>query len=447
MRSMAHTKDMTAGSPAKLIFTFSLPLMLGNVFQQVYTITDSLIISRNLGVDALAALGSADWFDYMMVAVIQSLTQGFAIRMAQQYGAGETDRLRQTVAKAVVYSLLSGIVLTIAAVILVQPVLTLMHTHTEIAWMAREYLIWKFGGLLCSVLLNMTSAMLRAFGDSRTPLVSMASAALINVALDLLFVQVLDLGIGSAALATVMAQGTGGLIGLAALRKLPFLSLCRKDFQGNGAMAKDMFSLAVPMMLQNILISAGGMLVQSQVNRFELGFVAGYTAANKLYGALELAALAYGFAMVTYVGQNYGAQKYDRIRTGIRSSIQIAIVTSLAITAVIFIFSRPLIAMFLTSDSATAEAALSYGMQFLRTLAAFLPVLYILHVLRSVLQGFGDTMTPMISGIAEFCARILMAFMAVKTMGPSAMFAAEIAAWFASDCILVPSVIKRLSSL
>ena len=435
---------MTSGSPAKLIFIFAIPLMLGNVFQQVYTITDSLIISRSLGVDALAALGSCDWFDYMLISVIQALCQGFAILIAQQYGAEDYDRMQKSVAHSALYSFLSGIAVTIAALLLISPMLKMLNTPDNIAWMAREYLVWKFSGLLLSVLLNMTASILRAFGDSRTPLFSMIVSAVLNIGMDLLFVSVLNLGIGSAAFATVAAQGIGGIINYLAIRKLPFLHIAKESFAKEKVLARKMFTLAVPMMLANVLIAIGGMLVQSQVNRFDLSFIAGYTAANKLYGALELAALAYGFAMVTYVGQNYGARKYERIRKGIFSSVGIAVVTSLFITLLIYLFGRNLIAMFVTADSAEAEGAVQYGTSFLKLLASWLPVLYILHVLRSCLQGFGDTVTPMISGVAEFCARIFMAFFMIAKLGSSALFYAEIAAWFASDAILIPSLLMRM---
>ncbi len=433
---MTDTKKMTDGSPSRLIFFFAIPLMIGNMFQQIYTITDTLIISRTLGVEALSALGSADWFDYLIISIIQAAAQGCSIRMAQDFGADDTEHLLKTTAHAVVLCFGFSLLMTVFAELMINPMVHLLNTPAEIAWMTRQYLSVKFAGLLLAMLLNFTSSVLRAFGNSRTPLEAMAGAAALNVLLDLLLVRYLDFGIRGAAIATVIAQGSGGLWCLRTIRRIDFLKLKKNHFESDLPLDALLVKLSMPMMTGNLLIAFGGMIVQSRVNTFEMAFIAGYTATNKLYGLLEVAAIAYGFAMVTYIGQNCGAHEYERIRKGYRDSVLIAIGTSLVMAMIMLKWGNVLTSAFLTGNPSIVEEARMHAMHFLRILAGLLPVLYILHVSRSSLQGFGDTTTPMISGIAEFIARIVTALLISRFMGSYAMFWAEIAAWTASDAIL-----------
>lgn len=441
------TQDMTIGKPWKLILWFSIPLMIGNVFQQVYTITDSVIVSRALGINALAALGSADWFDYMIVCIVQSAAQGFAIRMAQDYGAKEQDHLHKTIAHSISLCIMITVILTVISILLIDPILLFLQTPSSIAWMTKEYLFYKFLGLFCSMLLNFTASVLRAFGNSKIPLYSTFASALINIGLDLLFVCVFDFGIAGAAVATVISQGIGGLFNIIALKDIPCMHLKRSDFNHEEGLNRQLILLSLPMILQNILISSGGLIVQSKVNTFHLAFIAGYTATNKLYGALELAAIAYGFAMVTYMGQNYGAKKYQRMREGLKAGLIIAIITGFFVGMIMIIFRKDITGIFLTGAAQEVEQANIYASEFMFILASFLPILYILYVFRSTLQGVGNTFVPMISGIAELIARIAFVYIISDYIGSSAVFYGEIAAWCASDIVLICSVVKTFRKL
>lgn len=444
---MSQTKSLTKGSPAKLIFMFALPLMLGNVFQQFYTITDSLIISRSLGMNALSALGSADWYDYMIISMIQAAGQGFAILMAQQFGAGHEEKLQKTIARSIVLTIIITVVLTIVSVGSLDLVISLLQTPSEIAPMTKEYLFFKFSGLACAMLLNYCSAVLRAFGNSRTPLYAMVLAAFVNIGLDLLFVPVLHFGIAGAATATVIAQGCGGLICLLTMLRLPCFHPNRDDYERDGALDIRLMQLCVPMMLQNIMISGGGMIIQSRVNLNPISFIAGYTATNKLYAALELAAVAYGFAMVTYIGQNSGARQYKRVRRGFRDAIGIALLTAGVIAAVIILLRYPLTNMFLSGEAEAVAAAGIYARRYLVILSASLPILYVLHILRCTLQGFGDTFTPMISGMAELAGRVATVFFTTSIIGTDAFFIAEVVAWLCSDAVMIGKLIRTLKVL
>ena len=440
---MSNTKTLTKGSPAKLIFLFALPLMLGNVFQQFYTITDSLIVSRSLGMNALSALGSGDWYDYMIITIIQSAGQGFAILMAQQFGAGQIEKLQKTIAHSIYLVVIISTLTTLISVLSLDTVIRFLNTPEQIAPMTKEYLFYKFFGLSMAMLLNYCSAVLRAFGNSRTPLLAMIMAAFVNIGLDLLFVPVLGFGIKGAAIATVIAQGCGGLVCLFTMLNLSCFHPKLSDFKTEEGLNTHLLQLCIPMMLQNIMISAGGMIVQTQVNLNSISFIAGYTATNKLYAALELCAIAYGFAMVTYIGQNSGAELYGRVRKGFKDAIGIAIGTGI----VIILFRYPVTDMFLTGESDSVQLAGMYARRYLVVLCVSLPILYVLHVVRSTLQGFGDTVTPMFSGIGELAGRVGSVFLLTPVIGTDAFFIAEVIAWIVSDCVLVGKLVRSFRKI
>ena len=444
---MSAVKSLTKGSPAKLIFLFALPLMLGNVFQQFYTITDSLIISRSLGMNALSALGSADWYDSMIISVIQSAGQGFAILMAQQFGAGDEKSLQKTIAHSLILVTIITVLATVISVGSLDLVILLLQTPSEIAPMTKEYLFFKFSGLAMAMLLNYCSAVLRAFGNSRTPLFAMVMAAFVNIGLDLLFVPVLGFGIAGAAVATVIAQGCGGLVCLLTMLKLPCFHPKKEDFGRVEGLNIRLLSLCIPMMLQNMMISGGGMIIQSRVNLNSISFIAGYTATNKLYAALELAAVAYGFAMVTYIGQNAGARQFRRVRRGFWDAVWIALFTSVLIGVTIILLRYPLTQMFLNGEGQSVVEAGMYARRYLVILNLGLPVLYTLHIARCTLQGFGDTITPMLSGIAELAGRVATVFFGTAIFGTDAFFLAEIIAWIASDGVLLGKLFTTFKAL
>ena len=441
------TMKMTEGSPSKLMMRFALPLMLGNMLQQVYIMTDTLIVSRTLGIDALAALGAADWLCYMMISVIQAVSQGFAIMLSQDFGADDRDHLHHALAHVITLSVIMTAVITTGALLLMKPLLHIMHTPMELMPTTSAYLRVIYIGLPAVMLLNFGSSVLRAFGNSKTPLYSVAISACLNVVLDLLFVKVFGFGVQGAAWATVIAQFCAGLFCIFAISKIEWLELKKDHFSKVPGMDKKLLALSGPMMMQNMVISLGGLVVQSQVNRCDLSFISGYTAASKLYGLLEMASVAYGFAIMTYIGQNYGAGLYDRMKKGIKDACIIAVITGGLIGLGMLVFGRTVTGMFLTGSGREVAAAGDTAYLFLQIMAIPLPVLYILYIVRSALQGLGDTFMPMMSGIAECAARILISIFSVYLIGETAMLVAEPAAWIAAVIILVSSLYKRMKKL
>jgi len=436
-----NTRDMTTGSPVRLILVTAIPLMLGNVFQQMYTVVDAAVVGQGVGMAALAALGSSDWFHWMWLGVVQGLAQGFAIPAAQTFGAKDYTALRRSVGAAASLGAALSVLLMLAAQLSIRPVLGFLRTPVEIRPVAEAYLRILFAGLPVVMAYNTLAATLRAFGDSRTPLIAMVIASLVNIGLDVLFVMAFRWGVNGAAIATLIAQCCACMCCLMQLRRLDFLRLHKSDFVPDRALIVRLLRLGVPVSVQNCIIAVGGMIVQTVVNPMGVTFIAGYTATNKLYGLLELAAVSYGYAMSTYAGQNLGADQAQRIRQGVRAGLVTGVVTAGIISACMFLFGDRLIGLFIEAG-AEAESAMAVALEFLRLMAAWLPVLYALHVVRSALQGLGDTFVPMLSGIAEFFMRTGSALLLPGMIGMSGVFWAEVLAWLGADCVLIPGYLR-----
>lgn len=443
----SRIKNMTEGKPISLIFTFALPLMIGNVFQQLYTVVDTMVVGNALGVGALAALGSSDWLNWLMLGLIQGFTQGFAILMARQFGANRHEELRDVVGASAILAVISAAVLLVLGQLCARPVLELLQTPQEIMDDALLYLRIIFAGVPIVMAYNYFASILRALGDSQTPLNAMIVASLVNIVLDLLFVLGFQWGIAGAAIATVIAQAGSGVFCMLRIRRIEMLKMSRENFRLGFAMAKQLLVLGFPMAFQNAVISVGGMIVQFVVNGFGVIFIAGFTATNKLYGILEIAATSYGYAMITYVGQNLGAGRTDRIREGTRAANLVAVLTSVVIGVAMFLFGRGILSWFISGTPEEINQTLQIAYYYLAVMSAGLPILYILHVTRSVIQGMGNTVLPMVSGMAEFIMRTAAAITLPLLLGETGVFYAEPLAWIGADCVLIPSYFITIKKL
>lgn len=435
----AKIKDMTGGSPLKLIVTFALPLMLGNIFQQMYTVVDTMVVGKALGVDALAALGATDWLYWMMLGMVQGVTQGFGILMAREFGAKQYETLRSVVGCSAVLSALSAVLLLAAGQLTARPILLLLQTPEEILDGALLYLRVMVMGIPIVMAYNLLATVLRSLGDGQTPLNAMIVASLINIVLDLLFVLVFRWGIIGAAVASLIAQLASSVYCLAKIRKIPFMTLKTAHFRLQPALTGRLFALGFPMAAQNAIIAVGGMIIQSVVNGYGVAFIGGFTASNKLYGVLEIAATSYGYAMITYAGQNLGAGNHARIRKGMRCAVIVAVLTSVVIAGVMLVFGRAIMGAFISGTPEEVVKATQVGYTYLAIMSICLPVLYILHVTRSAVQGMGNTVLPMVSGIAEFFMRTGGVLLLPGIMGENGVFIAEVLAWVGADLILIPS--------
>lgn len=442
-----NTKDMTSGSPARLLLFFAVPLMLGNLFQQMYTMVDTIIVGKGVGVQALASLGAADWLNWLFLGLVTGLTQGFSILMSQLYGAGQTERLRHAVGHSIVLTIWAAVLFVLIAQGGLNLFLDLMHTPEDIYAGSEIYLRIMFGGIPVILAYNLAASILRALGDSKSPLYAMIIAACINICLDLLFVMVFHWGIPGAAAATVIAQAFSFFYCFLAIRKIEILRVRKEDFRLQKDVVRRLLTLGMPVMFQNVVISVGGMVVQSVINGFGFIFVAGFTATNKLYGLLEMAAISFGFAMTTYTGQNLGANRLDRIQKGMRSAMLMAAATSFVVSAVMLIFGKIFLHLFVSGDPAQAEEVVAIAYHYLSIMSWFLVVLYALHVYRCALQGLGDTVMPMVSGIAEFLMRVGAVLLLPLLVGQEGVFYAEILAWAGAAVILITAYYLRMHML
>lgn len=433
------TKVQTQGSPWRLILLFSLPLMAGNIFQQMYTVVDTAVVGKVLGVKSLAALGAVDWLNWLTLGIIQGFAQGFSIRMAQKFGAGEYGKLRQVVTNSILLSLLCAIILTVASEGLAGAIISLLNTPDEIRPISMSYLRILFGGLPIVMVYNVAASILRALGNGRTPLIAMVVASLTNIALDFLFVMGFSWGVQGAAIATLIAQCLAALYCIWHIRRISVLQLKKEDWKIDRRLCLSLMKLGSPMAFQNTVISVGGMIVQTIINGFGVIFIAGFTATNKLYGVLEVAATSYGYAMTTYAGQNLGAGKIRRISEGMRAGLVIAMITSVIIAAAMLLFGREILSCFIDASADQSAETLQIAYRYLAIMSVFLPILYILHVTRSCIQGLGNTVLPMVSGMAEFVMRTGAALILPLLFGENGIFFAEILAWAGADFILVPS--------
>ena len=444
---MAKVKDMSCGRPCTLLIGFALPLMLGNVFQQLYTVVDTAIVGKALGVAALGALGATDWLAWMIIGMIQGLTQGFSIRMAKEFGAKNYDELRRSVAVAIILSAVGAVLLLTLSQFLALPFLRLLKTPDEVISGALLYIRYIFAGIPIVAGFNLLASILRALGDGKTPLYAMIVAALTNIVLDLLFVLVFRWGIAGAAIATLIAQAASCVFCYIHIRKLDLLKLRKEDFRSGSRLILNMLYLGTPMCLQNAIIAIGGMIIQMEVNRFGLIFLAGFTASNKLFGILEIAGSSYGFALVSYVGQNLGAGNIPRIRKGVNQGTLIAIVTSIVIGAIMLIFGHWFISCFISGSPQQVAQSTVVAYEYLAAMSIALPALYILHAYRSSLQGLGDTLMPMLSGILEFFIRTGLVFTLPRLMGERGIYIAEVSAWIGAAIMLCICYYIRIASI
>lgn len=438
---------MTQGSPLRLIITFALPLMAGNVFQQLYTVVDTAVVGQVVGVGALASLGAADWLNWMVLGIIQGLTQGFSILMAQNFGAEDHRGLSRSIGTSVTLCVISAAVLLLGSQLAAEPVLRLLNTPADIMDGALLYLRIVFGGIPVIMAYNLLASILRALGDSKTPLYAMIVAALINVVLDLLFVMGFHWGIAGAAAATVIAQFFSSVYCFRNVRRITIIRLEKGDLKPTRELTGILMKLASPIALQNAIISVGGMVVQAVINRYGMLFIAGFTATNKLYGILEIAVTSYGYAVTSYVGQNLGGGLVGRIKQGMRAATLVALGTSAVIAGAMLLFGNFFLRLFISGTPEEIDTSMQIAYHYLAIMSVCLPILYMLHIYRSALMGLGDTVVPMLSGFAEMAVRIAVALFLPMLMGQEGIFFAEVGAWTAAAILLVAAYFVRIHRL
>lgn len=431
------TKDMTSGSPMKLILGFSVPLLFGFLFQQFYNLVDTLIVGRFLGVDALAAVGATGSLNFLIIGFCMGVCNGFAIPLAHKFGAGDYRGMRAFMMNAVYLAVIFAVVMTVLTVVFCRPILELMRTPDNIIDSAYAYIVIIFAGIPATYLYNLISGVIRSMGDSRTPVVFLTLASVLNIALDLILIIVFDMGVAGAALATVISQAVSGIGCLVySLKKFEILRTDEDERRVNTSYMATLCGMGVPMGLQYSITAIGSVILQSAVNTLGSNAVASMTAGSKVSMFFCCPFDALGSTMATYGGQNVGAKKMERIREGLKSCSLLGIVYSVFAFIVLF-FAGESLAMFFV-ENAEAEVISNVHLFLIINSAFYIPLAFV-NIVRFLIQGMGYSKFAILAGVFEMVARALVGFVFVPVFGfPAACFASPVA-WIFADCFLFPA--------
>lgn len=437
-------KDMTIGSPAKQILYFSIPLLIGNLFQQFYNMADTFIVGRTLGSNALAAVGCTGGLTFLLQGFATGTTAGMSIVTAQRFGAQDEEGVKRSFAVSCLISILVTIALTIFGLLATGPLLQVLRTPAEIFDDAYRYFIFIVGGLASCMLFNLMSNAMRAVGDSISPLVFLVIACVLNIILDWTFILHLGMGVEGAAIATLVAQFLSGFLCIFYIKwKVPVLQIGMKHFKCTAEDWRLHFKLGLPMGFQSSIIALGTIVVQFALNTLGTTEIAAYTAASKLDNLGILPLMSFGIAMATYVGQNHGADKPHRIRQGIFQCSLMSIAFAIFIGVIDVCFGDSLSALFLAGDA----VAIRLSHEFLIVNGVCYSLLALLFVFRYSLQGLGYSFVPTVAGIAELVMRSICAIALTSVIGYAGTCIANPLAWIGSltplSIALIP-ILKRM---
>ncbi len=442
-QSEKKIKDLTSGKPLPLILGFGLPIFGGILFQQFYNLVDTMIVGKMLGVKALAAVGSTGSINFLIVGFCIGICNGFAIPIAQRFGAGDLSGLRRYIANSVYTSAFFAVTVTTIVCLMCRQILTWMKTPSDIIELSASYIFIIFLGIPATILYNMASGIIRSFGNSKTPLYFLIFSSVLNIILDLLLIK--PMGVRGAALATIISQAVSGVIATVFLKKhYDFLVLTSEEKKPDKTYIMKLCTMGVPMGLQYSITAIGSVILQSSVNQLGSDFVASSAAAIKvnifLYSPLD----ALGSTMATFAGQNVGAGKLDRIDEGIRDAVLLGFAYSVIGILLVVVFARQFALLFVSGEEVAIIANIR---QYLLINNSFMFLLTLVNVVRFTIQGLGFSGLAIFAGVGEMIARAMMGFFFVPLFGYVAACFASPVAWLLADLFLVPAyflIMKRL---
>ena len=442
---MNMTRDMTTGSPLKSILRFCVPLLIGNLFQQFYNLADSILVGRILGLNAFAAVGTTGALSFLILGFATGSCSGLAIPIAQSFGAGDLESVRRRTAQLVWLGLGITAVIRLICFFWTDDLLRLMNTPAEIFDDAYRYIFIVFMGVGATMLYNLSSAVLRSLGDSRTPLHFLIAAAVVNVILDIVFMKYLHCGVEGAAWATVLSQLASGIACLVYMaKKIPVLNLHHDDMKPDWKRICYMAAIGVPMGLQFAITAVGSIILQGAVNGLGAQAVAAVSAASKVHNVVAAPLETCGIAMATYCGQNLGAGQYARIRRGIWSTTAAAMIYC----ALAFVFNYSAGRGMATLFVSPSEVMILQDVQkYLVIQSVFYPMLAVIFIFRNGLQGMGYSNQAMMAGVSELIARALVSFGLVGSLGFTAVCYANPAAWLFADGVLLVLYVRVMRRL
>ena len=434
------TKDMTTGSSMKLILGFAVPLLMGMLFQQVYSLVDTIIVGRFLGVNALAAVGATGSINFLIIGFCLGLCNGFALPVAQRFGAKDYDGLRKYVGNSAVLSVIVGGTITVFTVVFCRNILQIMDTPADIIDLSYNYIVVIFAGIPATLLYNILSSHLRSLGDSVTPVAFLILSACLNIGLDLLFIVTFHWGVFGASFATVLSQLVSGVLCLVfIIIRFDILHLKRDDWRLDPAYVRNLLVMGLPMGFQYSITAIGSVILQAAVNSLGSIAVASMTAASKISMFVVCPFDALGSTMATYGGQNVGAGKLERLAKGLRSAVILGAIYSAVIFVVVYFFGENMIQIFLSPTEENAATVLVWAKEFLVINAAFYFPLALVNIVRFLIQGMGFSGFAVFAGVFEMVARTIVGLFLVPVFGFIAACFASPLAWIFADAFLIPA--------
>lgn len=436
-KSSSPAKDLTVGSPMKLILGFAFPMFLGLLFQQFYSLVDTMIVGKYLGVDPFAGVGSTGSLNFIVIGFCMGLCSGFSVPISQSFGAKDFPLLRKMMTNSVWLCTFFSVVITTLMLLFCRPVLTWMNTPENIFEYAYIYIFIIFAGIPCTILYNMTAAILRALGDSKSPIIFLAISSAINIGLDLLLIIVFRMGVDGAALATVVSQGVSGVISIIYIKKkFDILAMEKGDWKLERHLAGKLTGVGIPMGLQYSITGIGSVILQTAVNGLGSIYVASMTAGSKINIFLACPFDALGQTMAPYAGQNIGARKLDRVGKGLRAACIIGFIVSGLMVIVVKLFGDQLTMLFLDEKD---PVIMQNSTQFLIIVSAFYCLLTLVNTVRFTIQGMGFSSLAIIAGVMEMIARGIAGMLLVPAFGYLGACYSSPLAWLLADAFLIPA--------
>lgn len=431
--------DMTKGNPFSLIGKFIVPLIIGNIFQQLYNMVDTIIVGQAVGVCALAAVGATGTIMFLILGFMQGLTAGFTVITAQKFGAKDYTAVRKSVGNATILSVIVTVLATSISILGMNKLLQMMHTPDDIFNLSYEYITIICLGMGCNILYNLLSSILRAVGNSKVPLYFLVLSAVLNVILDLIMIVNWKMGVAGAAWATVIAQGISGILCIVYIvKKVPLLHVRKQDFRLDLNYAKNQMGIGIPMALQFSITAVGTILVQGALNMLGSTVVAAYTAAGKVQQLFMQPFLAMGMTMTTYSAQNRGINDIMRIKKGVKAANIMSGIYGIIISIVAVIIMPYAVSLFINGNIGDI---VNYANIYTRTVSPFFVPLGIIFIYRNTLQGCGCSMLPMLGGVVELVSRGIIAILAAEHKSYVGVCAADAAAWLSAGVFLLFSYI------
>lgn len=428
-------KDMTEGRPLKLIVAFYLPLLLGNLFQQFYSMVDSIIVGQFVGVNALAGVGSTGSLNFLILGFATGVCGGFSILYGQRFGAKDYSGMRRYILNALYLVIAIAAVLTPVTVLLCRPMLQMLNTPDSVIDYAYSYFVIILGGMFFTMLYNVAASILRSIGDSRTPLVMLILSAFINIALDLALVLWFHMGVRGTAVATIVSQAVSAIASfLYMFKRYRILRPSRKEMAVQLHKVRELLGVGLPMALQFSITAIGSIMLQYAINGLGASAVAAVTAADKIGGICIGIIEMIGMALVTYASQNVGAGRIDRISSGLKAAMGFSYCICAVLMLMAFLFGRQLCTLFVDSQE---TALLDMAQQYLRINVSFYPVIVLLIVFRYTVQGMGFSTLAMLAGVSELIGRGVAAFGLTAIWGLVGVSLASPLAWILATIILI----------